>query len=314
MSKIKRAENRLTRTFAISCVCGLLLCSQSSCSLFDSPSKLENEPSTAAQKLLNPIGVSKDVVAVDFYRVRIRYEQRQLLEDFWNDDGTSDQMIPIDLRRRLAEEGIRIGVQGRSLSPSLARIRDIDKVQYAEATGKIAEQTAETQFAPVSKISSDEMLLEPLVNQQLLTLSALPGKSWTVYTYDDVLPQISLFWHQGGWCGKTYPKAQGTVKLSTVTYPDGTGIRFDLLPILEYGDPKQTSRMSNGAYIREIGRDKLIYDSLKISVKLLPGQWLVLGPTGPNPPGLGKHFFTRNREQPEQKIMIFRLSDGGNGR
>ena len=299
------------------CVCGLLLCAQNSCSLFDMPSKIEKEPPTASQKLLNPVGVSKDVIAVDFNRVRIRYEQRQLLEDLWNDDGTSDQMIPVDLRRRLAEEGIRIGVQGRSLSPSLARLLEIDKVQLAEATGRMTERTTEMQaapFAPVSEISSDEMLLEPLVNYQLLTLSALSGKRWKVNTYDDVLPQISLFWYQGGWCGKTYTKAQGMIDLSAIASPDGTGIRFDLLPILEYGDPKQTSRMSNGAYIREISRDKLTYDSLKISVKLLPGQWLILGPTGPNPPGLGKHFFTRDKGQPEQKIMVFRLSDGGERR
>jgi len=46
-----------------------------------------------------------------------------------------------------------------------------------------------------------------------------------------------------------------------------------------------------------------------MSIKLLPGQWLVIGPTGPNPPGLGKPFFTRDNGRAEQKIMVFRLKD-----
>ena len=283
-------------------VCGLLVCALSSCSLFPQPAKFEKE---TPPKILSPVSANKDVIAVDFYRVRIRYEDRQLLEDFWNDNGTSDQVIPVDLRRRLAEEGIRIGVQGRSLSPTLARLLELDKVQLAESTGRIAERT--TDFHPVdpSEISSDEMLLEPLVNQQLYTL--LPGKRWIVNTYDDVLPKTVLFWDQGGLCGKTYHKAQGTIDLSAIAFPDGSGIRFDLLPILAHGDPKQTSRFIGGGYTYDVARDKLPYDSLKMSIKLLPGQWLVVGPTGPNPSGLGKPFFTRDRGQPEQRILVFRL-------
>jgi len=273
----------------------------SSCSLFIPPTQIEKKQPA---KILQPVGVDKDVVAVEFYRVRIRHEQRQLLEDFWNDDGTSEQVIPVELRRRLADEGIRIGVQGRSLSPTLARLLELDKVQLAESTGKIAERTTDVKQTNFAEISSEEMLLEPLVNHQWLTLTA--GKRWAINTYDDPLPQTVLFWDQGGLCGKTYPKAQGTIDLSAVVSPDGTGIRFDLLPILEYGDPKQTSRLSNGAYIYDFGRDKLIYDPLKMSIKLLPGQWLVVGPTGPNPPGLGKPFFIRDKGQPEQRILIFR--------
>ena len=248
------------------------------------------------------------MVAVVFYRVRIRYEDRQLLEDFWNDDGTTDLVIPVDLRRRLAAEGIRIGVQGRSLSPTLARLLELDKVQLAESSGKITERTTDIQQADSFEINTNEMLLEPLVNRQFFTLSALPGKRCIVNTYDDPLPKTTLFWNQGGLCGKTYLKAQGTIDLSTIAYPDGSGIRFDLLPVLKYGDPKHTSRFANGFYIPEFDQEKLTYDSLKMSIKLLPGQWLVIGPTGPNPPGLGKPFFTREKGQPEQKIMIFRLT------
>ncbi len=311
-----RAVKRLTAFFRVETlrfrislligVCGLLLLSQGCRSIFDRPVE-KNEKEQPSSKLLNPIAVSKDVVAVDLRRVRVRYEQRHLLTDFWNDDGTTDQVIPVDLRRRLAEEGIRVGVQGRSLSPTLARLLEVDKIQLEEATGKIAERTTDLKQPQSDGISSEEMLIEPLVNQQMLTLSALPGKSWRVNTYDDPLPQVTLFWNQGGWCGKTYPKAQGMIELSTIVYPDGSGVRFDLLPVLEYGDPKQTSSMFNGAWIPEFSRDRLPYDSLKISVKLLPGQWLVLGPTGEDPPGLGKSFFTRDKGRPEQKIMVFRL-------
>ena len=291
------------RAAGISGVCGLVLCAQSSCSLFSPQPQAEREQ----PKILNSIGVNQNMIAVDFYRIRIRYEQRQFLEDFWNDDRTSDLVVPVDLRRRLAEEGIRIGVQGSSLSPTLSRLLELDKIQLAEATGQMAERTTTRQQTVVSEISSDEMLLEPLVDYQLLSLSSLPGKRWIVNTYNDVLPQAFLFWEQGGWCGQTYPKAQGTIDLSAISYPDEAGIRFDLLPILEYGDPRHTSRLSSGGYIPDFGREQLIYDRLKMSIKLLPGQWLVIGPTSPNPPGIGKPFFTRDKGRPEQQILIFRL-------
>lgn len=307
MMRVFRFHNPTQRRACVLLSCALILSAMSSCSLFKETSQLGIDDTPESVLLTRQ--TREDVIAVDFYRISVRYEQRQLLEDFWNDGSTTDQVIPIELKRRLADAGIRIGVQGRAKSPTLACLLDLDAVRADEAIGKIREQT--TQIDPSlnpGEKNMHEVLLEPLIYYKVLPLSALPGISWSVYTYDDLTPKMTLFWEQGGWCGQTYNNAQGMIDLSALALPESSAVRFDLLPVFEYGESKQRLKKINGAAIKDSTRDRLIYDSLKMSIKLLPGHWLVVGPTSENPPGIGRHLFTRTHGQTEQRIMVFRLA------
>ena len=293
-------------------VCGAMLCAVCSCRPFAKTTG--TDVSITNQGFLQAPQRTKDAIVVDYFKIRVRYEHRELLQALWLDGSTSEQVIPVDLRRRLANEGFRIGVQGRSLSPTLARLLEIDKIRIEESVGNFLDRTAEqppehAEGAQMTQVSINEMLMDKQVFHSTYTFQ--PGKRGEFKIYDEPLPEAHVFENINGYlCGTTYPKAEGMIEVSAIPYPDGSGVRFDILPLFYYGDFKQTLKISRNFTMPETYRDKLLRNELKTSLKLLPGQWLIIGSTGESPPGLGKYFFTRDKGQTEQTVMILRLSAG----
>ena len=301
-----------TKVFFSATICGVVLCALCSCRPFSG--SLETDASLLNNGLLQTAQRTKDSIVVDCFKIRVGYEQRELLQALWLDGSTSEQVIPVDLRRRLANEGFRIGVQGRSLSPTIARLLEIDKIRIEESVGNFLDRTAErpsdqTEGTQMTQISINEMLMDKQVFHSVYTFQ--PGKRGEFKIYDEPLPEAHVFENVNGHlCGMTYPRAEGMIEISAIPYPDGSGVRFDVLPLFYYGDFKQTLKISKNYTMPETYRDKLVRNELKTSLKLLPGQWLIIGSTGESPPGLAKYFFTRDKGQTEQTVMILRLSAG----
>lgn len=273
-----------------------------SCSSIDPAQKITHG---SKKSPLQPINVNPDAVYVDFFRIRVRSEHQPLLQAFWDDPSTYEQDIPAPLRRQLAEQGIRIGIQGRTLSQSLARLLAIGQTKPEKTT---LQQGPDSSVHPVNEdgIKAELLLSEPLVQQS--RYSFMPGKRWEVYPYDEIIPEVTLFWNDNGLCGRTFPKAQSMIEMTATPLQGESGVRFDLLPLLHYGDPKQSVRVSHGQIVQETAKSKKIFEDLKTSVRLLPGQWLLIGPTSEKPPGLGRYLLTQSTEQPEQKLLVLRLA------
>ncbi|MGL6195117.1 MAG: hypothetical protein ACRC2T_09890 [Thermoguttaceae bacterium] len=289
------------------CVLAVMVCACSSCSFFIPT--LANNGNTKQSSPLAPAQQPKDAVIVDYVYIRVSYEQRDLLTALWQDGSTNEQVIPVELRKRLAKEGLRIGVQGVSMSQSLSRLLEIDKVRLEESTGNLLVRTTETPTSitnNITEVGVEDLTVEQMIKRWQIALQ--PGKSVKFKTYDDPLPEAAVFWNDSGFCGKAFPKALGVVEISAISYPDGSGVRFDILPILEYGDTKRNFVINTGNLMPENRQENLKFDNLKSSVKLLPGQWLFIGPSCVDPPGIGRHFFSRERGQRELKIIAIRLA------
>jgi hypothetical protein len=241
--------------------------------------------------LLRDGEVPVDTVAVEIFNIHVTAENERYLDELWLE--TDEQVIPASVRLNLYRNGIRVGVQGR-ISSALSRLINIsgnpEKPRYVNGMREIAVADASREL-PVSR--------------QFQNL--FPGTRVILKPFDNALYELSLFENERGqiW-GKTYTNAQGQFGLTAKPIEGGT-VQFEVVPELEYGLPEKKMYSRQGIMFTETGKPRKIYDSLKVTAELLPGNWLILGPTSGNCCGAGRCFFVRGEEQFEQRIIAIRL-------
>lgn len=304
------------RRAGLLCGCVLGLCLLSSCSLLKLVFETDSDAvPTSGSTPIQGFQRSKDTIAVEIFRVRVRPEHRELLQALWDDGSTSEQILPYEKRRQLNDEGFRVAIQGISMSPSLSRLLELDRIKSVESTGTMFDRTSSEQIRGIEnpihekQYTVADMSRENFVNHFSFTF--LPGRDCILQTYDERLPEVAIFSREGkNVSGRTYHDAQGLLEMSAIPYPDGSGVQFELQPRLEYGTAKRRLGLSHTSVSQASGMRECVdlKNDLKISLKLLPGQWLLLGASGERPTGVGRYFFTRE-EQSEQKLIIIRLSD-----
>ncbi|MDR1477885.1 MAG: hypothetical protein LBJ00_02980 [Planctomycetaceae bacterium] len=242
--------------------------------------------------LLRDGDVPVDTVAVEIFNIHITPDNERYLDELWFE--TDEQIIPPSVRLDLYRNGIRVGVQGSLISSALSRLINVsgnpDKPRYINGMREIAVA---------------EMSREMPVSRQFQNL--FPGTRVILKPFETAIYELSLFENDRGqvW-GKTYTNAQGQFVL-TAKPADGGKVKFEVVPELEYGLPETKMYSRQGIMFTETSKPRRIYDSLRVSADLLPGNWLILGPTLGNCGGAGRCFFIRGDDQIEQRIVAIRL-------
>jgi hypothetical protein len=245
-------------------------------------------------QLLQQGQVSSDSVGIEIFTIRTTPQQQELVRQLWLE--VDEQMIAPALRRELQEQGIRTGVLGDLLTPALS--------QLIHVTGDAKTGNVNT-FSDFQEVSVAEIPHDPPVTRQYRNL--LPDMRASLKAFEEPVPEFSRFWFENGqFCGQTYKDALGLICVSARNQNNGT-VRFDIVPELEYGITEWRIRIHSAIMIPESGRPRLPFVSLTITQNLLPGQWILIGPTIPNCSGIGQVFFIRGNEEPEQKILAIRL-------
>ena len=242
-------------------------------------------------EILQPSTPPPNTVGVDVYFVRIPFQNRELLRQLWSE--VDEQFGSPILRRELMDQGLRIGIQGVALSPTVSML--------INATSTPPSPT----LAP-TEVSVAELQRDPIVRQQHLPL--LVGMQALLCPYPDTVPEMPLFWSDAGrFCGKTFKDAQGLIGLMAAPLKDGR-VRFDMTPEVVYGSAGTTYKLQGGAMFQETTKPKHVFYNLVFSLDLLPGQWIVMGPASEHCSGIGRCFFTRERGETEQKVILIRLA------
>ena len=262
---------------------GLLLLSVCSCAV--SPEKVE----TGGGHLLPQPSTSPDVIGVDIYFVRIPYHNRELLRQLWSE--VDEQFGEPTFRRKLMDQGLRVGVQGVSLSPTLT---------------KMINATATPPTTDPSEVFVAEIQKDPIVRRQFRHM--VPGMQTLLRPYADPVPEMSLFWSENGHlCGRTFKDAQGLIGLVVTPLRSGQ-VRFAITPEVIHGTLETRYNFQGGAVFPEIARPKHVFSNLAVSMDLLPGQWIIIGPASEKCSGIGHCFFIRERDETEQKVILLRLA------
>lgn len=244
---------------------------------------------------LTPARMSSDSIVLEMFFVRFPFGDVTANETLWEE--IDEQQFSPDLRRRLAENGFRIGVIEGQMPVELSKLLELNLKPDEEA-----EEGSENK-TEVTKIESfDE---EPRVVHRRLQIR--PGQRSEIIAsavYDE-LPVLMC--SSGQLSGQTYNQAQGMFEVKSHPQPDGR-VRIELVPELHHDQPRQRWVGRQGMLRLDTSRPKQVYEDLKMATKLAPGGMLILGSLPNRPGSLGHHFFTEKQERLDQKLLVIRLS------
>ncbi len=234
-----------------------------------------------------------DSVGIEVFTIRITRDQDALFRQLWQE--VDEQMLEPALRRELLSNGLRVGFLGETLSPSLSRLINVT-----------SEQTPGMAAGGYKEFSMAELSQDLAVTRQYINL--MPEMRSAIKIFDDNLPEFSRIWTENGQLsGQTYTDVLGLIQITGTPQSNGRA-KLTVMPLLEYGVPERRVRVHNGVILQENGRPRYPFRSLTVSLDLLPGQWLILGPASRESSGAGHALFIRGAEDGEQKILAIRLA------
>jgi len=269
------------------------MCVHFSCNLVDlNQFKFSRYTSGASATAVPALTHNTDTVNVDIFVVRLAPHQNALLRQLWQE--VDEQSLSPQLRRELYAQGFRAGILGSLLSPALAQLLTVS-----------SDANADVSWGVIYEISSADAAREPTATRNMRNL--LPGMSALVKVFDTPLPEQSLFWEENGMThGQTYTDVLGLLGVSATANRDGSA-QIQIVPELEHGIEEQRVRIREAMFIHESGKPRRSLESLTVSQRLLPGQWLIVGTTSPDSAGVGKTFFVRKDTGLEQRFLAIRL-------
>jgi hypothetical protein len=208
----------------------------------------------------------------------------------WQD--VDEQHFPPELRRKLTENGFRVGLVAGQVPAPLAKLMELTDAPAPDA------EVGATQI--------EDLESQPRVVRRHLQLRG--GRRGEVLT-SGVYPELPVLRCQGGQVsGQTYSKAQGVLGVTAFPEPDGR-VRLELVPEVHYGDPVVRPVSDNGVFRLDSGRQRCVLDDMMVAAQLSPGYLLVLGGLPSRPGSLGRQFFSDDDGgRAQEKLLLVRLS------
>ncbi len=244
----------------------------------------------SSRKLFTAARMSPDAVGLDIFFIPIPASNDELYNAAWQE--VDEQVVPPELRRRLHENGFRVGVVGVQLPRVLQELL----ARRGQLSGQAALQVQQGP-QPVDDV--------PRVTVRHLQLRRARRSELVASGVFEQLPV--LLRDQEGVLGGTYYQCQGVFALRCFPRPEGP-VTLQLVPELHYGQPRQVFSGEDGSWRVETRRPRQRYDQLAVEVELELGQMLVLGAALDRPGTLGYHFFDMPKTiPPMRRLLLVRL-------
>ncbi|MGL4942203.1 MAG: hypothetical protein ACRC46_03310 [Thermoguttaceae bacterium] len=262
----------------------------------------------AATELLRTAATTRNVITLEVFHIRVPHRQSEAtLTQLWRE--IDEQVIPPATRQAMMRQGFRAGVQGMSLSPTMARFLQLQQPKELAVSDNAPAGTS-TVNATAPQTTQDESL----VRMKVVNVFPPHESPVTIEPYADPLPECSLFWQENGrTIGQTYRDALGRLVVTVQRAHDG-GVKLEVTPELRYGNNRSIyQRTSENELVVKYEQPCRTFSEIKTSVTLLTGQWLIIGTTpAESGTNLGRCFFSRRRGDDEQKIIAIRIVNAGN--
>jgi hypothetical protein len=239
---------------------------------------------------LRPAQMSADAVVLDVFFARFPVGDFQANDLLWRE--IDEQQLPVEKRRELARQGMRVGLVAGQIPVTLSQLLDVPE------SGPPGDGT--------NQVKLDELDPTPRVVRRHMQVRAGHRSEIVASGIYDELPLLTC--EQGKVCGQTYAKAQGVLGVRVLPEHDGR-VRLDIVPELQYGDPGKRWIGAQGVWRLDTSRQKRVLENLAVSATLAPGEILVLTALPDRPGSLGHYFFTDDTSgRPEQKLLLVRLA------
>lgn len=303
--KLARGSRLAAVAFVAIPTVAVFVCALGVCGCHQFP-KLERN---AATEMLRTAAVQREAITLEVFHIRVPNRQSETLTQLWRE--IDEQVVPVGTRQAMARQGFRVGVQGMSLSPTMARFLELHQSRDLAVT----DAAAPAGTSVVNALTTQDVSGESLVRMKVVNVFPQHDSSITIEPYSDPLAECPLFWLENGrTVGQTYRDALGRLVVSAKRTPEG-GVRLDVAPELRHGESRLTyARTAEQTLAPKVEQPSRTFSELKTSVTLLTGQWLILGMTPSDGTSLGRCFFSRRRGDYEQKIIAIRVVHAGSDR
>jgi hypothetical protein len=246
------------------------------------------------QSLLKPAGASPDSTTMEIIWLRFPADDSQLNTATWQE--VDETAIEPSVRRELASNGFRVGIVGASMPEGLARM--------------LNSEASSDEPIPRSVTQTVDLTAEPVVHGRI---QQLRRNQRSEIQASEIYPSLPLLVRGGGeLSGRTYEQAQAIYALRVDPQPDRTAL-VELTPELHFGPPhiRYTRGEDNiGVLHQVIGREREVFQQLRMSVKLAPGEMLLLMSLPNSGSRLAEYFHTaQSSDSREQKLILIRLAD-----
>jgi hypothetical protein len=267
----------------------LVIMMTSGCQLFSaSDIDLGSSPLIAAHS-------SPDSVAMEIIWVRLPPGDADLSDDAWHE--IDETQVDPSVRRELANNGFRVGVIGGTVPAAIASALNMN--------GSPPNHEATTNETDAEDLASD-----PVVHGRI---QQVRRNQRTEIQASDVYPTLPLLTTGGSeLSGRTYEEAQAIYALKVDPQPDRTAL-VELTPELHHGSPRiQWTRGDDGiGVLRQAPlRDREVFNELQMSVRLAPGEMLVLMSMPDARSRLADYFHMVDSSEGRQpKLILIRLAE-----
>ena len=255
---------------------------------------MDDHAVTAGKSPLRPIRSSPDSVAVEIFWARYPWSDGEISNARWQE--IDETPIPVDVRRRLATNGFRVGVVGNILPVPLARA-----LQLNGESG--------TRDSPADNLVQDQvdLLVEPMVRRRRLQLKS--GRRAEIQASELIREVPLLVATDGELGGRTYADAQAIFAIDVIPQPDQS-VELRLVPELHYGPQKlRYVGGEDGVLRQEAKRDRKVFTELEITASLSPGEMLVMMGRPDATGKLGDYFHSVDvAAGRQQKLIVIRLA------
>jgi hypothetical protein len=275
----------------LSIALALALCFATGCHMFPNEGLAKSH---SPLKLAQP---SPDSVALEIIWARFPANDPVLDDAAWRE--IDETQIEPSVRRELVNNGIRAGIISGSVPPAIDRVlhRGEPKEDRAAENSKIA----------AVKQNAD-LITEPIIHGHI---RHIPRNQRYEVQASEIYPSLPLLFSGASeLAGHTYEKAQAIYALRVDPKPDRTAI-LEITPELHYGDAKLRFTGGDDGILRQAPlRERRIFDQLRTSVKIAPGEMLVLMSLPNAGSRLGHYFHTvDSADGPQQKLVLIRLAE-----
>lgn len=235
--------------------------------------------------LLPQSQMESDSVAV---RVAVAELDDHQKEEFESLIATTDQKLPLEIRRRLDDNGLRVSIVTNYNTAQMQRLlapRNL-KPEWLSATD--LELRNAGKLEPLRRITSQRHVEKKRGESFTVEVSSVrPRSTWTVHSgTGSVSDQADL--------------AQCQMRITSWPRPDGS-VKMELIPEIHYGESLSRIGVDGQNFAVEKRRDFKQLRSLGFTIEIQPGETILVAPTG-KLERIGELFFNAANEiaDPEQ--------------
>ena len=204
------------------------------------------------------------------------------------------QLSP-SVQSELANNGLRAGIIGTRLPEPIARA-----LHHGESTPEPLAPDAETETV--------QLAAEPIVHGRV---QRLRRNQRSEIQASEVYASLPLILRDGReLSGKTYQQAQAIYALRVDPQSDRT-VRVELMPEIHHGSARVRWTGGEDGILRQAPlRERELFDQLRLTARLAPGEMLILMSLPDAGSRLGHYFHAvDSADGPQQKLILIRLAE-----